>query len=382
MSALRTEMTYATPPFTASTKSLPPLSGRHRVSPMAWATLRFTKDKVNEAGARLTRPLSTIPAGELIDAVDVVANWRSCHTFPLNTFQMTLRRKAHAIHETAIVAQRIKRLPAIIEKLRRLKHLKLAEFQDIAGCRSVLPSVAHVRQLRTLYQDSELRHVLQRENDYISTPKRSGYRGIHLIYEYQSDRTSEHNGRLVEIQLRSRLQHAWATAVETATMFSAERFKSSQGDKRWLRFFALMGSVISFRENAPLVPGTPQTRVELLDELKSTSAALEARNKLAAWGEAIEAVTPDKGWYFLLRLDAAAAQLKIQAFSRRQLREASNAYSELEKSLMGTDGIDAVLVSVDSVKKLRSAYPNYYFDTKIFLAELDLATGFQVPKKS
>ena len=43
----------------------------------------------------------------------------------------------------------------------------------------------------------------------------SGYRGVHLIYRYNSDRKTEYNTLLIEMQLRSQLQHAWATAVET-----------------------------------------------------------------------------------------------------------------------------------------------------------------------
>ena len=39
----------------------------------------------------------------------------------------------------------------------------------------------------------------------------------------------------------------------------------------------------------------------------------------------------------------------------------------IEKVNISNPGIQAVLVSVDSVAGLRSAYPNYYLDTRAFL---------------
>jgi len=39
-----------------------------------------------------------------------LANWRSTHTFPLNTMQMLLRRIAKSVDKTALIAQRLKRV--------------------------------------------------------------------------------------------------------------------------------------------------------------------------------------------------------------------------------------------------------------------------------
>ena len=51
-------------------------------------------------------------------------------------------------------------------------------------------------------------------DDYITTPKDSGYRGVHLIYRYYSDKNETFNGLKIEVQIRTALQHAWATAVD------------------------------------------------------------------------------------------------------------------------------------------------------------------------
>ncbi|MBU6438396.1 MAG: hypothetical protein KGQ77_12790, partial [Betaproteobacteria bacterium] len=60
------------------------------------------------------------------------------------------------------------------------------------------------------------------------------------------------NNQKIEVQLRTRLQHAWATAVEIVDAFTGQALKSglklNSGDPKWRRFFALMSSVIAIRE--------------------------------------------------------------------------------------------------------------------------------------
>jgi ppGpp synthetase/RelA/SpoT-type nucleotidyltranferase len=75
-------------------------------------------------------------------------------------------------------------------------------------------------------------------DDYILSPKNSGYRSVHLLYKYNSDKKapSIYNGLFIEVKIRSRLQHAWATAVETVVTFLQQALKSSQGEEEWLRF--------------------------------------------------------------------------------------------------------------------------------------------------
>jgi ppGpp synthetase/RelA/SpoT-type nucleotidyltranferase len=65
--------------------------------------------------------------------------------------------------------------------------MKLSQMQDIAGCRAILGTVDGVEQLVHAYKHSEIKHKLVHEDNYIETPKASGYRSHHLIYRYYSD---------------------------------------------------------------------------------------------------------------------------------------------------------------------------------------------------
>ena len=56
---------------------------------------------------------------------------------------------------------------------------------------------------------------------------------------------------MIELQIRTRLQHAWATAVETMGIFIDHSLKSSQGPQDWLDFFSLVGNAFAYIEGSP-----------------------------------------------------------------------------------------------------------------------------------
>lgn len=108
------------------------------------------------------------------------------------------------------------------------------------------------------YKSSKFEHKFRSEKDYIQHPKPDGYRCYHLVYEYQGfGFTAAYSGLRVEVQVRTQMQHAWATAVEAVGIFTKQALKSNQGNEDWLRFFALMGTAIAAIEGTPSVPGTP-----------------------------------------------------------------------------------------------------------------------------
>ena len=140
---------------------------------------------------------------EWLEARHLVNRWRASHSRPLNTFRMNLRRR---VGDRDIVAQRLKRLPSITAKLARLRWLKLSRMQDIGGCRAIVDSAEDAFRLAVDFGDSRIRHELVRYDNYIDQPRRSGYRSLHMVYSYHSDRTEFWNGLKTEIQVRSQLQ--------------------------------------------------------------------------------------------------------------------------------------------------------------------------------
>jgi ppGpp synthetase/RelA/SpoT-type nucleotidyltranferase len=306
---------------------------------------------------------------EVSEAYDTVYNFRSSHSFPLNTFQTTLRDKAHKLDPNCIVAQRIKRLPTIIGKLSRRK-FKLSEIQDIGGCRAVLSSVPRVRRLVNTYKQGDIKHALIGDDDYITHPKVTGYRGYHLIYSYYSDKKQTYNGLKIEMQFRTSLQHAWATAVETVGIFTGQALKSNQGDRKWKRFFALMGSAIALRERCPMVRNTPHDPPLLKADIQRYVDGIGVIEHLRLFNAVLkhtQTETTEGAKYFLLKLLPKENRIVVEGFRSKDLVGAQERYREVEREISFAAGDDVVLVSTNSMDSLRRAYPNYFLDTHAFI---------------
>src|SRR3989338_8220358 len=168
--------------------------------------------------------------------------------------------------------------------------MRLSQMQDIGGCRAVLQNVDQVRELcQKYYIKGDLKHKKVGEKDYITTPKKDGYRSIHLIYKYSSDKgKKEYNGLLVEIQLRSKLQHLWATAIETVDFFTRQAIKSNEGQEEWMDFFRLVSAAFAKIENCPPVPNTITDEKELHYQIKKKEAELNVIKIMSGWTRAMK----------------------------------------------------------------------------------------------
>ena len=337
-----------------------------------YARPEYTRTRVNEAG----RQLLAFQIDNAHEYLAVIDNWRASHAHPLNAFYMTLKRRAGKVARNALVVQRIKRLESIAFKLIHSKKMKLTQMQDIAGCRAVLPTLEHVRRLQHYYHIEPLAHTFNGVKDYIEEPKETGYRGVHLKYSVTSSNSEwPYNGLKVEIQIRTQLQHKWATAVEAAETFTGQALKSNQGSQDWRRFFALMSSVFAIREGCLTVPGTPSNLEELYTEIRR----LDETHHMAATFSGYRAIFPQvekqrDAKYFLVRLDPINRLVRVKGFKKNESQEANRRYTEAEQAIEKDSAVRVVLVSVSSIASLQRAYPNYFLDTDAFLSEVTAIT--------
>ncbi len=284
-----------------------------------------------------------------------------------------MRAKLKAIDKGAIVAQRLKRLPSIVAKLRRFQNMKLSRMQDIGGLRAVLRSLDKVHALEEQYRSSRFFHELVSSDDYIAKPKRSGYRSVHLVYRYRNPRVAAYDGLLIELQFRTQLQHAWATAVETVGTFIKQALKSSEGPEEWLRFFSHTGAAFAHLEGTSPVPGYEHlSKSDVYALVRKTERDLNVRETLTAFSIAGEAIQegPKSGSYQLLILDMDEKVVRIMTFSKDNLENANEAYSETERQIRDGANKQAVLVSTGSIRALRSAYPSFFLNTRAFIEYL------------
>ena len=330
----------------------------------------YSKNELNKAGKILIKDRPG--EFEYPWAVGILDKWRACHAYPVNTLQATLRKKVKLLNGEVIVAQRLKRLSTIIDKLKRYPDMNLARMQDIGGLRAIVGSIKDVNKLNLVYQKSKFKHELVSTKNYIEYPKNSGYRGIHLIYKYKNSRAPSYNGLQIELQLRTKLQHAWATSVETMGTFLGKALKSSQGDQEWLKFFALTASAFAHLEKTPPIPGYENlSKKETFQAVIEIEKKLGVMDKMRAFTTAAKTIHKDKdgkGWFYhLIILNSKENKIQINSYARDQLKQATKDYSKAEDAASRGAEIEPVLVSAGPLKSLRTAYPNYFLDTKEFI---------------
>jgi ppGpp synthetase/RelA/SpoT-type nucleotidyltranferase len=343
---------------------------------MTWTKPIYNKAKIDKAGHIITKENSTDE--EIEEALTILNNWRSSHGYPMNTFQARLRHMSKKVDENYLVVQRLKRVPSIIKKLVReqTKTMALSQMQDIAGCRSVLSDVDKVNELTEIYRKSRgLKHKKIREKDYIKNPKKDGYRSIHLIYKYKSDKIDTYDGLLIEIQIRSKIQHAWATAIEIVDLFTKQAIKSNEGEEEWKEFFKLVSSAFAKIEKQKEVKDTPKDNKELYRAIKERVDKLKIFSKMDNWSKALKVIEPKLKElnFFLLELDVSdenKAKLSIRGYPEEAETLATEHYLEAEKLQSGNKDKDVVLVGAKSVEELKKAYLNYFANSKDFLEYL------------
>ena len=349
---------------------------------MAWVKPKgYSRSQIDWAGNILINHQAT--EAEKNNAFDVLENWRAIHSYPMHIFKKRLKWTSEKIDPGALTAQRLKRIPSIIKKLKREYHgqkatMKLSQMQDIGGCRAVLKTnELAIKLLKKYYLKGDLKHKLVGQRDYVNKPKPDGYRSIHLIYSYASDKKkTDYNGLQIEVQIRSKLQHLWATAIETVDFFTRQAIKSNQGQKEWLDFFKLVSSAFAIIEKQPLVPDTPTNKEELFLQIRQIEEKLKVIKNLESWTRAIKVIKSTemkqnkKAEFFLLELDIDNERLIVSHYTKNQEEKAIQDYAKAEKKNANKSYYDVVLVGLDDAKDLEKTYPNYFADTKEFISKL------------
>jgi ppGpp synthetase/RelA/SpoT-type nucleotidyltranferase len=327
-----------------------------------------SKTQINKAGKILTKDSFFDP--DYQNALDLANRWRACHAYPINTFQATLRLKVKMCTGESIVAQRLKRMPTIIDKLIRFPNMQLTTMQDIAGLRAILESVNDVQKVADSYVNNKaFPHEFVDQYDYISNPRDlDGYRSHHITYKYKNKHNPSYDGLRVEIQLRTRLQHIWATAVETMGTFLGQALKSKQGDQEWLDFFAAVSSAFSYLEGTPQVPRfshlSRKKTIALVAEMENNLGAIE---KMKNFSTVISSIGSKKSYtYHLLVLNSLEHSISVYTYDRENFEKAMEDYTKFESDAAKGSKLEPVLVSAGPMENLRKAYPNLFLDISEF----------------
>lgn len=315
----------------------------------------YSKNRIEKAGKILTKNRTDT------ESLKILYDWREVHVQPLSV----MAGKLKAACSDTIIVQRVKRLDSILGKLERNPGMNLYRMQDLGGCRLICNSMKELPYLEKAVKQALSEHTLLQTADYIKNPKTSGYRGIHLIYNYGR---IDDKDILIEVQLRTRLQHIWATSVEIMGIYTKEQLKSGLGNEDVLYFFVLVSSLFAIMENTPVCPDMPEEMPLIVKELKILDEKLNIISRLSAAGEGIRYAADKeqyKSGYYVMQLDFYEKMLHIQGFSKEDIMTAVKCYEYLEKAQEKDK--DTVLVRAESFEELKAAYPNYFVDINEFI---------------
>lgn len=326
--------------------------GRNPV--MGFVRREYSKNRIAKAGEKIAKDTATD------EDWDVLTNWRGVHTYVLNSFQGNIKRNIEETrHE---FAQRLKRKNTIVNKLRTGRASDLASMHDIAGCRIICSTLHDLDVARSRIHGSRAKHVYKSNGkyDYIATPKPTGYRGIHDVFEYKVEGSSgeEYNGLKVEIQYRTKVQHAWATALEISDVLDHTRVKFESGiNPEKERFFVLASEYLA-RKHENMSGFLPDMTIdEIVEEIRDIESRIHVLHKLKHSSKRTQ-VPQSRN----IVLHFTGDRLEAVGFNSIQKALAHTAHLELIYPEH-----DVVYVRADDPTEIRSAFRNYFTNSVEFL---------------
>ena len=335
-----------------------------------------TKNQIKKAGENLRK------GNDIIGSIEIIRNFRAAHLYPLTIIKNLVWKKAQKLSHTIIIARRLKRLPTIIDKLTRKtldgindNSICIARMQDIGGCRVIVENKKELLELNSLLNSSRNVHKVKKINDYTISKKHTGYRGIHRIYQCYGNK-AEHDwkGFLIEVQLRTKLQHLWATTVEVVDLCEGRALKTNPftADQYWIEFFQIMSDFLANDDGFIFLDNKTKSlmkkRLQYLNKKLTATDKLLSFNKVFSNKELMQ--EHSKYRYVVLAIDKASMTVYCSFFKDQEKNKALSTYSEVEDN----QSLNGLFVELDDIKNLQKAYPNYLIDTTFFVDKYDYYT--------
>lgn len=302
---------------------------------------------------------------EYVEFDEIVDDYRKNHLIPLTEVTLKLQEWLATFSQNYYIAQRLKRKPQILNKLKRLS-ARLTQLQDIGGCRVIVESNNSVDLFLDVINSKLTKSkffVIKRITDYRRLGRNdSGYRAVHLIIE--------RNGFTLELQIRSRIQHYWAESVERASVIYGRQLKELDGDERIINYFRTISNLFAVLDlgNYPSpreLNDAEQMRqvAEAIITNKDTKRIYTSRvNESFIKGMiAREARQKNRINNWLIVFDWRNGEfLEWQLIKNNTPFVVINIYSDYEKRYPASSGFEVVVIGSSDVATIQHTHHHYF----------------------
>ena len=231
-------------------------------------------------------------------------------------------------------------------------------------------------------------------DNYILEPKEDGYRCLHMVGKFDNEFKEE---RKIEFQIRTKLQHSWATTLEIVDIFTGQNLKSNDGLYDYKKFFKDVSDQFQIIENLEGFLENDKARLtreyltKIIQNQMLVKQCVDIKNfvdrgigtitlekELKAYCESLNDLNKVLGaksykdGFVLIRLNVQTGKIEDEFFKSAEQTLASQRYSQYEKLLSKDEKWIVALLSTNAIGGLKEAYPNYFADSEIFLSYIGL----------
>jgi len=315
-------------------------------------------------------------------------NFREAHNIIIKLFTIELKKVNFSNQH--LTASRNKRIETIISKLRRPEKPKLDRIHDIAGTRIIFENIKSLEDYIDILENTELVNFKEKINEdknrynYIKNPKSDGYRSIHKVFYYSSnipystlnEKSFNLENKKIELQLRTRLQHIWATTVEIYDIINKSNIKTGTHNKLETK------EGLFFKKCSLVFEGIESNDVEKIkiniNEIFRDKDLVEIYNRLKGIKNIKNIQLPktlgsDEVFILITDLNKGKTTFfttdPIEKNDKQDTFLINASYRRLEEKNTKGEYI-LLLLTLGDIKKLKNVYPNYFLNTNKFISIL------------
>lgn len=302
----------------------------------------ISKSQINRIGKQIRKKLNQNDV--IIESdLELLQNYRISFQSSLNAVFDFLVLKSKYHYKGSLTVYRLKRIDTIIRKIKRFPTMSLSKMQDIAGCRSIVGSESQIYKIVKDFEENSQFEIIDRA-DYIKDPRETGYVSYHLIVKPIDSE------RFVEIQLRTRAHHSWATLVEITDLIFNVKLKEGEDHLQLYNFHKLLAKRSeNFSESDMIKLISIEREFNLISKLISLFKS-NYYVSIDRWGKSLI----NNSQYLLMELDQNFSP-KFIFFS--DFIEAENVY--FQNFTRNEPNLVLIHITKPNFEKIGLAYSNY-----------------------